>query len=98
MVKQKFPARLMLCQRNPHGHFEQFQSIFLCSHLSLRILHSLIEPKHIQEGRARGFAIQGFCRLKMSFNLSRPVTVVASQSSVKSRLVGVVVRSPCLTA
>ena len=42
--------------------------------------------------------IHGFCRLKMSSNLSRPVTVVASQSSVKSRLVGVVVRSPCLTA
>ena len=41
--------------------------------------------------------IHGFCRFRMSSNLSRPV-VVASRSSVKSKFVGVVVRSPCLTA
>ena len=69
-------------QRNPHGHFEQLQGIILCSRLCLTILHRFTEPRVRKRGARRA---KGRHPWSLSFqDVSRPVIVVASQSSVKS--------------
>ena len=87
MRKQELPTRLVLCQRNPHGNFE-------------RILGRFTEPKCGQERCARGakgrqpwsLLLQGVFQSVSSGHRRRAPILV------KSKLVGVAMRSPCLIA
>ena len=45
MLKQKLPTCLVLCQRNPHGHFEQFQTILQRFGSFSSVLNRFAEPK-----------------------------------------------------